>query len=155
MTLRIPTGVLVEIHAHAIASYPEECCGLGTASMNEPDTIQHWHPCVNAQDRFHELDPGAYPRTSRNGYLISPQDLFRISRDATHRGEIIRLIVHSHCDAGVYFSEEDERCALVDGEPHYPLADQMVVAVTDGCVMEHGIFRWCRSAGFARCDVDE
>ena len=155
MALHITTAFLGEIYAHAVAAYPEECCGIGTASENEPDTIRHWYPCVNAQDRFHALDSVRFSRTSRNGYRIAPEELLRITREASLQGEIIRLIVHSHCDAGAYFSEEDERCALIGGEPPYPEADQMVIAVVNGRVREHAVFEWRPGSGFVRCDSDE
>ena len=57
------------------------------------------------------------------------------------------MIYHSHIDAGAYFSETDRRNALIDGQPAYPEATYVVVAVDGGPRAEtRGLF----SAGAAR-----
>lgn len=148
--LSIPGDLRAAIHAHAVGAYPAECCGLGTARRDAPDRLFRWHPCENAQDRFHALDPARFPRRAANAYFIDPGRLFEVLRDARRAGEILRLIVHSHCDAPVYFSAEDERHALYEGEPVHPGADHLVLSVTAEGVVDQGLFHWERGRGFQR-----
>ena len=54
----------------------------------------------------------------------------------------MRVIYHSHVDAGAYFSEEDERIALSEGGPAYPGVSYLVVSVTGGKVGEASLFAW-------------
>lgn len=149
-TIRIPPPLLAAMLAHATGSYPRECCGLGTAPEKALDRIVKWHPCRNAQDRFHALDPAGFPRTSKTAYFIEPEELARITRGAGQAGEVVRLIVHSHCDAPVYFSAEDERHALFDGEPLYPQAAHLVISVNQGTFSDMGLFHWIRGQGYVR-----
>lgn len=147
-TLTIPDDLLAAMRAHAENEYPRECCGLGTAAADAPDELLAWHPCRNAQDEFHAHDPARFPRTSANAYFIHPAELFNLSRQADQRGEILRLIVHSHCDAPVCFSAEDHAQALFAGEPLYPRAEHLVIAVINGKVTAMGCFGWQPEGGF-------
>ena len=84
--------------------------------------------CRNIQDELHARDPGRFPRTARTAYYIAHEDLLEIGR-REGEGFEVRVIYHSHVDAGAYFSETDRRNAMLDGVPAYPQATYVVVAV--------------------------
>ena len=71
-------------------------------------------------------DPGRFPRTARTAYYIAHEDLLEIGR-REGEGFEVRVIYHSHVDAGAYFSETDRRNAMVDGVPAYPQTTYVVV----------------------------
>ena len=73
----------------------------------------------------------AFPRDARTAYNLGAKDLFFLDR--SHKSERpVRVIYHSHVEVGAYFSAEDERAAVADGELLYPV-DYLVVDVrTDG-----------------------
>lgn len=124
-------------------AYPEEGCGL----ILEPEEgDRHFRPCKNVIDRYHALDPEQYPRTARDFYMIDPREFMA----ADERGDQVRAIVHSHPDAGAYFSDSDVSAALMpaeegeDVEPIYEGVDYLVVSVRDGRAREAALFRFER-----------
>jgi proteasome lid subunit RPN8/RPN11 len=125
---------LEAIQRHARADYPAEACGVllvRSGGAEERRLLQ----CRNIQDELHGRDPARFPRTSRTAYYIAHADLLEIGK-REGEGFEVRVIYHSHVDAGAYFSETDRRNALVDGSPAYPQATYVVVAVADGRVAE-------------------
>ena len=71
-----PAGALEAIHAQSRAEFPSECCGYLLGSGPEAKLV----PCINRQDRLHELDPEAHPRTSANAYNIGGRQLLDLVR---------------------------------------------------------------------------
>lgn len=142
--IQISADALQKIEAHALREFPNECCGLMLGPIGEPHGVGRLRECVNAQDAYHQRDPLNFPRTGRNAYFIDPVELLAVERERFVNGEAIRLIYHSHCDADAYFSEEDERQALFDGEPVFPDAVYLVVSVKGGKIAEKKLFRWSR-----------
>jgi proteasome lid subunit RPN8/RPN11 len=140
--MRLPEDVLGEIRAHAEAAYPEECCGLVLANMDSLDEPTRVRRCRNAQDRFHELDPESFPRTSRNAYFIDPQDLLAVERERVERNETVRVIYHSHPDVDAYFSDEDQRRATMKGEPVFPDVSYLVISVVNRRAVGIRVFKW-------------
>ncbi len=134
-TARIPTDMLAEMLAHAREAYPAEACGIVTGTSHALTRITR---CANVQD----ADPQNPSRTSRDGYTLDPGEMFRILRDARKRGEDVRVIYHSHVDAGAYFSAEDKRMATWDGEPVYPGVGHIVIGVQRGEPREASLFTW-------------
>lgn len=139
-TASIPKEMLDKIFKQAEQEYPHECCGMimeniGTGAFR-------LHPCQNAQDKHHNLDPINFPRTSKTAYFIDPGQLLKIQKETRDNNEKIKIIYHSHIDAGAYFSEEDTRVALCEGEPAYPGVDYLVVSVLKGKVADSNLFKW-------------
>ncbi len=134
-------------------AYPEEGCGLVLEKKGE---IPRFLGCDNVIDRYHELDPEAYPRTAKDFYMIDPREFMK----AEDRGESVSAIVHSHPDTGDYFSDSDLEAALmprddVDDpvEPIYPGADYLVVSVCEGRAKEASLYRFDEEkARFSRVD---
>lgn len=141
--LRYPKEILDAILAQARAAYPAECCGMlsGAEGRHGPEVVAI-HEMENVYDRYHEVDPEAYPRTSRTAYLMEPRLQARLMESLEAGGTPVRCIYHSHADAGAYFSEEDERMALWDGKPLAPGVEYLVVDVTRGEAVAAKSFAW-------------
>ncbi|MBI3455879.1 MAG: M67 family metallopeptidase [Candidatus Rokubacteria bacterium] len=135
---------LAAIRKQAEAEYPAECCGVLLVRGGLAERLLH--PCRNIQNTLHAQDPARFPRDARTAYYIAHDDLIEISRKEIE-GYRVHAIYHSHVDVGAYFSETDRRQALVDGQPAYPTAIYVVVAVNGGRAGEARAFRWGPCAG--------
>jgi proteasome lid subunit RPN8/RPN11 len=140
---------LREIAAHARATYPQECCGLVLAD-------------AAGALRFVAIDNVAgsseiSARTKRDGYVMDPKQLLAAMQESDREGGRIHTIVHSHPDAGAYFSPEDRRKALGDdGEPLWPGVNYLVVSVRSGRVDGARIYTWnSESRDFAELELTE
>jgi proteasome lid subunit RPN8/RPN11 len=102
----------------------------------------HVVPVPNAADRYHAVDPGRFPRTSRESYLMDAKELLRIHRELEAWGGEIAAIWHSHVEVGAYFSAKDRADAVVEGQPAVPGAEYLVLGVRGGRVTEVRRFRW-------------
>lgn len=123
-------------------AYPREGCGL--VVQDEAGT-RRFRRCENVIDRYHELDPEQYPRTSADFYMIDPRE-FMVVEEAD---EEVAVVVHSHPDADDYFSDADVDAALMprDGsddpvEPLYPGVDYLVVSVRQGRASAASLYRF-------------
>lgn len=128
------------IRAQAEAEYPYECCGVVLVRDSSPPERMLF-PCLNVQNELHAKDAAIHPRDARTAYSISSSDLLRIVRMESD-GWSIRVIYHSHIDAGAYFSETDVRNALLGGEPSYPGATYVVLSVVEGKVVDANALSW-------------
>ena len=138
----IPPEFLEAIKRQAERDYPNETCGILTGPSSQAEVISGIFPCPNRQDEYHARDPESFPRTARTAYFIDPKDLLRIQRESRGKGEEMRVIYHSHTDAGAYFSEEDTRVALSEGGPAWPGVSYAVVSVIQGKAGEAALFQW-------------
>jgi len=130
-----------ELYGHAREWFPRECCGLLVEGAQGPRAIL----AENLQDKYHRLDPEAYPRTAEQAYLLDPRLVANAERD----GESLVAIVHSHCRVGAYFSDKDQQDALSpfgDG-PLYPGVDYVVLDAQETSVVGHKIFTWSEAQG--------
>ena len=142
MALVIPAEYLQIIRTQTEKDYPRETCGILTGPKNNKESVTAIHPCRNIQDECHAQDPVSFPRTSRTAYFIDPAELFRIQKESRKKDCEIRVIYHSHVDAGAYFSEEDQRIALSEGEPAYPGVSYLVISVQEGRAKEAFLYYW-------------
>lgn len=140
--MKIPKEYLEAVCAQAETEYPRECCGMILGPREPKDAWSRLRPCRNVQDAYHGLDPENFPRTAKTAYFIEPRELLEIQKELRVRGEEIKVIYHSHIDAGAYFSEEDTRVAAPEGEPAYPGVDYLVVSVLSGKAAAASVFRW-------------
>ncbi|MCS6971028.1 MAG: M67 family metallopeptidase [Planctomycetota bacterium] len=125
---------------HASAGYPSETCGLLFGDREERCTRAVVVP--NEADRYHAADPIAYPRTSRDYFLMNGAKVGKLVREAEAQGERWLGIWHSHIDCGAYFSSEDARTFAPDGVPTWPDLYQLVVDVRAHRIIEARAFRW-------------
>lgn len=131
---------LDRIRIQAEREYPSECCGVVLENDGRPGD-RLLVPCRNIQDQLHEKDPARYPRDARTAYQVDPKDLLKIA-SLEGQGYRVRVIYHSHVDAGAYFSETDRRNALIQGEPIYRDAVHVVFSVVEGRVAAVAAFAW-------------
>ena len=127
--LQIPEELLSQCFEQALADHPNETCGMLSGPKGEAGVVNACHPLTNALVELHELDPERHPRSPREGYLIDPREQLRLDREFRKSGREMRIIYHSHPDAGAYFSEQDIADALWDGRPRYPGIQYLVVGV--------------------------
>jgi [CysO sulfur-carrier protein]-S-L-cysteine hydrolase len=130
-----------DITAHAVAAYPNECCGLVIRRRGRQEVVR----ATNIQQARHAEDAVRFPRTATTAYTMGPDVLpILLSHD---RGDlVIEAIYHSHPEHDAYFSAEDRKQALMWHEPIYPDAGQIVVSVYDGQVKETKAYRWNANA---------
>lgn len=90
--LRIAREAWDAIVAHAVAAYPEECCG---AMLGAGDEVRLTVPLANAAG------------SRRTRYAILPEELLAATREARDQNLRITGIYHSHPDGEAGFSEAD------------------------------------------------
>ena len=132
---------LESIHKHALEEYPFECCGIIAGSTNTKDNDLLFR-CTNIQNKLHEMDPKTYSRDAKTAYNIDPKELFKVFGEIESKGMTLKTFYHSHPDHDAYFSDEDKKMALFDGEPTYPDAKHLVVSVYNNIVKGEALFGW-------------
>lgn len=133
--LRALPAVWDTVTAAAEQGYPLETCGL---VLRRGDGTLYAQVCPNVQDRYHGVDPAAFPRTSRNAFRLDERSIL----NAEAAGETLVALWHSHTDAGAYFSAEDVHGAAPDGQPLYSDATYLVVSVRNGSLCDAALFCW-------------
>ncbi len=139
--LDIPAPLIRQLQDQVFAQYPGECCGL-LVGARDGGRISRALPLENIADRLHALDPAAYPRTSRDAFMVNEAKLNRLVRDAEAAGERWLAFYHSHIDCGAYFSAEDRKYAAPEGAAVFPEVAQVVIACTAAAITEAKAFRW-------------
>ena len=137
----ISKNMLADIRKHALEEYPFECCGIviGKAESDSEDVLFR---CRNVQNLLHKNDPKTFQRDARTAYYIDPKELMFILKEADSQGKVIKIFYHSHPEHDAYFSEEDMKMALFDGEPLYPYATYLVVSVFNRRIKKEAFFSW-------------
>jgi proteasome lid subunit RPN8/RPN11 len=133
--LAIDRDVLAQIHAHALEGYPSESCGFVVGPAAEPALLDSSIRQENEADKYHALDPVTFPRTSRMYFKINEMRAARAFESAEREGRPVKVIYHSHCDAGAYFSREDADTFAADGTLMWPCAF-IVISVQQGKVAD-------------------
>jgi proteasome lid subunit RPN8/RPN11 len=129
--LSISPDLLRHCFAHGAEGYPEEVCGVLAGPESEPDRVTAAYRISNILNQKHAEDPQGFPRTAAEGYLLDPREHMLLERKLGNEGHVIRVIYHSHVNVGAYFSDEDKRRALWNGEPLYPGVAYLVCGVKD------------------------
>ncbi len=153
--LRLGRAALAAVEADAIRGYAadEEACGYLRGPAGDTRCDEHQR-MVNTANKLHAIDPERYFRTGRM-YFSFNEKRFADAVDASAReGRPVKVLYHSHLDAGAYFSPTDaavmsmgEPPAAEGGSvtmgpgPAWPLAF-LVTSVQKGVVVEHGLFVW-------------
>lgn len=137
--LEITDPIVEAIIAHAERDYPNEACGvvLGTAQK-----LVRVTPLANEQDKYHQHDPKAFPRTAKHAFRMNELERMRVLDAASEEGLDERIIYHSHCDVGAYFSPEDRAMAVQDGIELSPGVVHLVVSVRDGAKADLAAYRY-------------
>jgi len=118
--IAIPDDLRAAVYAHAIAAFPEECCGYLIGQ--DPGAVDGAVPCRNAQgDGDHPVAP---ERGADTGFVIAGEELIRFAR-SFDSDRPPRIVYHSHTNGRAYFSAVDRRVAA---GPAYPV-QHIVVGV--------------------------
>jgi [CysO sulfur-carrier protein]-S-L-cysteine hydrolase len=154
--LRLPRSVVNLLAEEATAAYGrgEEACGYVTGPATDPLLADRAVPMPNLANKYHRLDPEAYPRQG-NTYFLLDSRKFQLAIEAGRGdGHPVKILWHSHLDVGAYFSETDAAAANMGGsEPANPLA-YLVTSVRSGVVDDHKLFVWdAAAAGFVESDL--
>lgn len=109
------------------AAYPQEGCGLLVSPAR--GGALRWRACANIADRLHAEAPRYFPHTSADAFVIGAE----VFAEVADHGEVVRAVVHSHCDAPAVFSRADRRDASRDGrsEASGPARDGVAQAVVE------------------------
>jgi proteasome lid subunit RPN8/RPN11 len=130
--------LLARIVARCEADPAREVCGFLVRRGGVEELVQ----VENVADRYHARDPAAFPRTSRDSYLMDPRAQLRLHEELAARGGEIVAVWHSHVEVGAYFSAKDRADAVIDGAPVIPGAEYLVLGVKSGKVTEIRCFRF-------------
>ena len=133
--LEIDAALMAELEAHALSTYPSECCGLVSGPAEQPALLTASVREVNEADKYHALDPVTFPRTSNTYFKLNELRATKAFDAGDKSGQPIKVIYHSHCDAGAYFSPEDAATFASDNVLMWPCAF-IVVSVKDGQIAE-------------------
>ena len=129
--LSIAPAVMEAIEQHALESYPSESCGFVFGPQAPVERLDEARREENEADKYHRLDPETFPRTSATYFKINELRATRILDEAAAAGRPLKVIYHSHCDAGAYFSAEDTATFAHQGQLMWPCAF-IVVSVQKG-----------------------
>ncbi|MEY4575468.1 MAG: hypothetical protein RL701_171 [Pseudomonadota bacterium] len=142
--LELSQELLSELHAHALETFPNECCGFVAGPASQPKQLTKTQREVNEADKFHKLDPETFPRTARTYFKINELRAARAFDHGEKAAEPIKVIYHSHCDAGAYFSAEDAATFASNNTLMWPCAF-IVVSVLEGRVADTKL--WVHTPG--------
>jgi proteasome lid subunit RPN8/RPN11 len=140
----------------------EEACGYLRGPAEDPVRCDEAVPLDNLANKLHALDPDRYFRTARTFFAFNEKKFDDAVRRGRDEGRPVKVLYHSHLDAGAYFSATDA-AVLSFGEPpaveggparlgpgpQWPLAF-LVTSVRGGdagpTVDDHKLFVWDGSA---------
>ena len=127
------------LDAQALREYPSESCGFLTGPADADAVVDRIIEATNLADKYHKVDPETFPRTSREYYTIDARLIDRTFREGSSAGQPVKIIYHSHCDCGAYFSQTDQDAAAPDGQLAYPV-NYLVTSVMAGKIADRKLF---------------
>jgi proteasome lid subunit RPN8/RPN11 len=158
--LVVARSILDRVDEEARRAYAadEESCGFLVGPAADGPRVDGIVPMVNRANALHRLDPETYPRTARTYFDIDSMKFEGAIRRGEAEGRPVKVLYHSHLDAGAYFSPTDAEVAKMgQGEPPWDLA-YLVTSVRAAGVDDRKLFVWdpaTRSFVESRLDVDE
>jgi proteasome lid subunit RPN8/RPN11 len=153
--VRFTRDAMSDVEEEVLEAYnrDEEACGYltGPAGNTLCDFVQ---PMENVANKLHARDPETYFRTGRTFFAFNEKRFSDRVEHAAKARRPVKVLYHSHIDAGAYFSPTDaavmsmgeppafEGGPIVMGPgPAWPLAF-LVTSVTEDGVAGHGLFVW-------------
>jgi proteasome lid subunit RPN8/RPN11 len=107
----IPRLLINQMGQHAIADYPNECCGILVGTIAAEKRVQNCYKTANKnQGRAHDR------------YQISAMELYQIDRRARENNLNLIGFYHSHPDSPPYPSVYDTQTA-------WPVYSYLIIAV--------------------------
>ena len=115
MASRLSDALEVEIRAHAARDYPHECCGVLLGDVVDGvKVVRQLRALPNVHEDGHE-----------RRYLIAPEEMYKLERDARAGGLKILGFYHSHPDHPARPSEYDRDWA-------WPWYTYIIVSIMHG-----------------------
>ncbi|MBK8169225.1 MAG: Mov34/MPN/PAD-1 family protein [Sandaracinaceae bacterium] len=142
--LIIEAQTLEEAEAEAVRCYPNEACGFLIGPASETPSVNECVNEVNEADKYHALDPEHFPRTAKTYFKINELRAARAFEAGAKAGRPIKVIYHSHCDAGAHFSGEDSATFASAGTLMWPCSF-LVISVVGGKVVDKKL--WAHTPG--------
>jgi proteasome lid subunit RPN8/RPN11 len=122
MTLHIRQDLLEGIFAHAVRTYPEECCGFLIGREEKDRIVSETVPAKNSSQD-----------SRKTRYAIEPMEIMKCEREARAKSLSILGYYHSHPDHPAVPSEFDRKNA-------WPSYSYLIVSVMLGSVA--GVRSW-------------
>lgn len=154
--VRITRAALDAVEADAVRGYgaDEEACGYICGPSDDGTLCDEAVALKNMANKLHELDPEIYFRTARTFFAFNERKFEKAIAAGREAGRPVKVLYHSHLDAGAYFSATD-RAVMSMGQPPtveggavslgpgpaWPLAF-LVTSVRAQGVDEHRLFIW-------------
>jgi [CysO sulfur-carrier protein]-S-L-cysteine hydrolase len=156
--LTITRAALDVVEKDALRGYAadEEACGYlrGPAEGEGALVCDEAVTMTNVANKLHAIDPERYFRTARTFFSFNEKKFDDAIRASASAGRPVKVLYHSHLDAGAYFSPTDaavmsmgeppahEGGAITMGPgPAWPLAF-LVTSVRSGKIDAHKLFVW-------------
>ncbi len=96
--VHFPETLREQMRQHALAAYPEECCGI---LLGRENAVLYAVPAQNTAD----------PPARRHTYALDPREILRVDRDARAKNLEILGYYHSHPDHPAVPSKTDRALA--------------------------------------------
>jgi [CysO sulfur-carrier protein]-S-L-cysteine hydrolase len=154
--LRITQAALDAVIADALRGYAvdEEACGYLLGPSADGALCDETVSMPNLAKKLHAVDPETYFRPARTFFAFNEKKFDDAVRQGGQAGRPVKVLYHSHLDAGAYFSATD-RAVMSMGHPPeteggpialgpgpaWPLAFLVTSVRADG-VDEHALFIW-------------
>ncbi len=142
--LIVLSEVIAQVDDEARRAYAkdEESCGFLIGPAADARLVDGVVPMVNRANALHRLDSEQYPRTGRTYFDIDSMKFEKSITQSEAQGRPVKVLYHSHLDAGAYFSPTDAEVAKMgQGEPPWDLA-YLVTSVRQGQVDARKLFVW-------------
>jgi proteasome lid subunit RPN8/RPN11 len=94
----------------------EEACGFLRGPATDPLLCDEAVALENLANKLHALDPETYFRTARTFFAFNEKKFDDAVRASESAGRPVKVLYHSHLDAGAYFSPTDA-AVMSFGEP--------------------------------------
>ena len=127
----LKAAVLAAVEAEALAGYArdEEACGYLKGPASEPLLCDEQVRMENIANKLHALDPDRYFRTARTFFDFNGKRFSDAIDRGAAEGRPVKVLYHSHLDAGAYFSPTDA-AMMSGGEP--PAAEGAAIEMGPG-----------------------
>ncbi|WP_437912010.1 Mov34/MPN/PAD-1 family protein [Sorangium sp. So ce302] len=124
----LKASVLKAVEDEALAGYArdEEACGYLKGPAAEPLLCDEHVRMDNIANKLHAIDPERYFRTARTFFDFNGKRFSDAVENGASAGRPVKVLYHSHLDAGAYFSPTDA-AMMSGGEPPAEEGGQIVL----------------------------
>lgn len=153
-------AALALVDEDAIRAYgrDEEACGYVRGPADDGLRCDEAIAMENLANKLHQRDPETYFRTGRTYFEFNTFKFEKAVAASAKEGRPVKVLYHSHVDAGAYFSPTDKAAmsmgtmpeveggaVTIGPGPAYPLAF-LVVSIAGGAVQDRKLYIWDEAA---------